>query len=65
MSKAVEEDKFYRIPADNRNLNYDNYQFKGNSIQNIDDYNSHNTTRLNIDQIKKKLMSLEIVKNAL
>ena len=65
MSKAVEEDKFYRIPADNRNLNYDNYQFKGNSIQNIDDYNSHNTTRLNIDEIKKKLISLEIVKNAL
>jgi len=57
---------FYRISADNRDLNYDKYFIEGNEdFKQVDDYNSHNTTRLNVDQIKSKLLKLEFIQNEL
>jgi UDP-glucose 4-epimerase len=65
---AVSEDmgNYYRIPADNRDLNYDVYVSSGSSkLSAITEYNSHNTKRLNVNEIKTKLLSLEEVKEAL
>lgn len=57
---------FYRVPADKRDLNYDKYFIEGNEeIQQIEDYNSHNTTRLNIEQIKEKLLKLDYIQKEL
>jgi len=58
--------KYFRVPADNRDLNYDKYFVKGDERLSIDrEYNSHNTERLNIDQIKEKLLSLDYIKEEL
>ena len=65
MSKADNMESFYRIPADNRDLNYGKYFDKGNINLDIEDYNSHNTERLNIEQIKEKLLSIDYVKEKL
>ena len=66
MAKAIDIDNFYRIPADNRDLNYKKYFDKGSvNTSELEDYNSHNTKRLNIDEIKEKLLSLDYVKNEL
>jgi len=65
---AVSEDmgNYYRIPADNRDLNYDVYVSSGSSkLSAITEYNSHNTKRLNVNEIKTKLLSLEEVKETL
>ena len=57
---------FYRVPADKRNLNYDKYFIEGNKkLSKSGEYTSHNTERLNIDQIKKKLLSIEYIKKEL
>lgn len=57
---------FFRIPADKRDLNYDKYFVEGDkTLTTQDEYNSHNTEILNIDQIKEKLMQLEFVKDEL
>ena len=57
---------FYKVPADKRNLNYDKYFEEGNeSIQEVEDYNSHNTERLSIDQIVDKLLQLEYIQDEL
>ena len=53
---AQEVGDLYRIPADKRDLNYDKYFIIGNEqVQQVDEYNSHNTERLNVFQIKEKL----------
>lgn len=57
---------FYRVPADNRDLNYDKYFVDGNQKLSLEEeYNSHNTERLNIEQIKNKLLQLDYVKKEL
>jgi UDP-N-acetylglucosamine 4,6-dehydratase/5-epimerase len=57
---------FYRVPADHRDLNYDKYFAEGDQkLSTQEEYNSHNTEQLNIEQIKKKLMELEYVRNEL
>ncbi|MFC0475741.1 polysaccharide biosynthesis protein [Robertmurraya beringensis] len=57
---------FFRVPADNRDLNYEKYFEQGNEKLSIDqEYNSHNTHRLNIEQIKDKLMQLDYIKEEL
>jgi UDP-N-acetylglucosamine 4,6-dehydratase/5-epimerase len=57
---------FYRVPADKRDLNYDKYFVEGNEeLQQSEDYNSHNTERLNVEQIKEKLLKLEYVQEEL
>ena len=58
MSKAIDEGGFYRIPADNRELNYEQFNNKGKLIDNVEDYNSHNTQRLTITEIIEKINSL-------
>lgn len=63
---AIEEDGFYRVPADKRDLNYDKFFVEGDTLlSKEDEYNSDNTVLLNIDQIKTKLLSLEDVRKAL
>lgn len=57
---------FYRVPADKRDLNYDKYFVEGDQkLSSEDEYNSHNTERLNIEQIKEKLLALDYVKDEL
>jgi len=57
---------FYRVPADKRDLNYDKYFIEGNQKLSIgEEYTSNNTERLNIEQIKEKLMSLDYVQEEL
>lgn len=57
---------FYRVPADNRDLNYGKYFEEGNrDLSNYKEYNSHNTTILNVEQIKEKLLSLDYIKQEL
>jgi len=59
MFKAIDEGNFYRIPADNRNLNYELFHQEGRLFHNnIQDYNSHNTHRLNVNEIKHKILEL-------
>ncbi|MDU4940942.1 MAG: nucleoside-diphosphate sugar epimerase/dehydratase [Mixta calida] len=70
MLHAEDQGDYYRIPADNRDLNYDKYFAEGEKkIAEIVDYNSHNTTRLNLEGTKKLLLKLkfmqEIVKGNL
>ena len=56
---------YYRIPADSRDLNYDKYFLEGETeISRIDDYTSHNTHRLNVEQVKEVLLKLDIVREA-
>ena len=60
MAKAEDMGNFYRIPADNRNLNYNQYFSEGKPIlSEVEDYNSHNTNRLNVDGVKSLLMQLD------
>ena len=57
---------FYRVPADKRDLNYDKYFIEGSEeLQQVEDYNSHNTERLNIEQIKQKLLKLDYIQDEL
>ncbi|MBI1624169.1 polysaccharide biosynthesis protein [Comamonas suwonensis] len=66
MSKAEDMGRYYRVPADNRDLNYDKFILIGKPEANaIDDYTSHNTYRLSIDEIKKLLLSLSYIKEQL
>lgn len=66
--RIVAEDlgDYYRVPADNRDLNYDKYFVEGNQKLSVqEEYNSHNTTRLTIDEIKEKLLELDYVQEEL
>ena len=65
MARVVNDDKFYKIPPDDRGLNYDKYFFEGKNINNLSEYTSHNANRLSVDQIIVKLSNLEFVKEAL
>ena len=61
--KAIDLENYYRIPSDNRDLNYSNYISKGESSTNdIEDYNSHNTKRLDLEGMKKLLLKLDFIK---
>ncbi len=62
MAKAEDLGKYYRIPADTRDLNYKKYFSQGNeNISEIDDYTSHNTIRLSVDQVVEKLLKLDYI----
>lgn len=63
MVKAIDMGDYYRIPADNRDLNYDKYFSKGNEkISLVDEYDSHNTERLDVEGMKKLLLKLDLFK---
>ncbi len=63
MLKAEDLGDYYRIPADNRDLNYDNYINKGSSkLNNVEEYDSHNTKRLDVEEMKTLLKKLDLFK---
>ncbi|MGS0738608.1 polysaccharide biosynthesis protein [Pseudomonas sp. GG8] len=66
MAKAEDMGRYYRIPADNRDLNYNKYFVEGEQkIAEFDDYTSHNTERLNVAGVKKLLLKLDYIKEQL
>jgi UDP-glucose 4-epimerase len=66
MLKAEDMGDFYRIPADNRDLNYSTYFSEGDQkMEKIEDYHSHNTLRLNVDSIKEIVSKLPFVRKEL
>lgn len=65
-AKAVDMGKFYRVPADNRGLNYDKYFKEGDEKRNVlTEFNSNNTTMLNVEETKAKIASLQYIKDEL
>ncbi len=63
MIKAEELEKYFRIPADTRDLNYDQYFSKGeDTINQIEEYHSHNTTRLDVERTKTLLLKLDEIR---
>lgn len=65
MSKAIDMGDYYRIPSDNRDLNYDLYYNKGINVSDLTDYHSHNTKRLDINEIKELLLKLPKIREDL
>lgn len=66
MAKAEDMGRYYRIPADNRDLNYKKYFVEGEQrINELDDYTSHNTHRLDVEGIKALLLKLDYIQEAL
>lgn len=66
MSKAEDLGEYYRIPCDNRDLNYDKFFVEGNKeIAKIEDYHSHNTRRLDVEGMKQLLLKLDIIRTDL
>ena len=62
MAKSIDMGQYYRIPCDERNLNYDKFFVEGeDSISKAEDYNSHNTGQLDIEGMKKLLLKLDII----
>jgi len=66
MAKATDMGDYFRIPADNRDLNYGKFFTEGESkVSEVDDYTSHNTERLDIEGTKKLLLKLEMIRTDL
>ncbi len=66
MAHAADMGGYYRIPADNRDLNYAKYFSEGEeSISRLDDYTSHNTHRLNVEEVKALLLKLDYIREEL
>ena len=65
-ANAIDMGDFYRVPADNRGLNYDKYFVNGDTERNLlTEFNSNNTELLNVEQVKEKLLSLEYINDEL
>lgn len=66
MAKAVDMGNYYRIPCDTRDLNYDKFFVEGDEeVSKIEDYHSHNTTRLDVEGMKELLLKLRFVREDL
>jgi UDP-glucose 4-epimerase len=66
MAKAEDMGEFFRIPSDNRDLNYAMYFSEGEQdVAKIEDYNSHNTERLDVEGVKKLISKLGLVRREL
>jgi len=66
MAKSEDRGHYFRIPSDNRDLNYDNYFVKGEKkIATFEDYHSHNTHRLSVEEMRELLLKLDIVRDDL
>jgi UDP-glucose 4-epimerase len=66
MAKAEDMGDYYRIPADNRDLNYGKYFTEGMSnVAEAQDYTSHNTEILDLEQTKQLLLKLDVIRNDL
>lgn len=65
-AKAADMGNFYRVPSDKRDLNYDKYFTDGDTQRNVlSEFNSNNTTILNVEQVKEKLLSLDYIREEL
>ena len=65
-AKAIDLGDFYRVPADNRGLNYDKYFSDGDEERNaLSEFNSNNTKLLNVEQTKEKIASLQYIQEEL
>ncbi len=63
MVNAVDLGDYYRVKADNRNLNYQKYEREGNEkLTEVNEYNSDNTRRLNVEEMKELLLKLDLFK---
>ncbi|ULB33518.1 polysaccharide biosynthesis protein [Proteiniphilum propionicum] len=63
MAKSIDMGNYYRIPCDARDLNYDKYFIEGEEkISAFEDYHSHNTHRLSLDEMMKLLLKLDVIK---
>lgn len=63
---AQDMDNYFRVPADNRDLNYDKYFIQGNEqLATIDEYNSHNTHRMSVEEVKEMLLTLPFIQEEL
>ena len=66
MAKAEDMGQYYRIPADNRDLNYAKFFVEGETIiASLDDYTSHNTERLDVEGVKNLLLKLDFIQEEL
>ena len=66
MAKAIDMGDYFRIPCDNRDLNYDKYFTEGNEdMSRIEDYHSHNTRRLDVEGMKELLLKLRFIREDL
>ena len=66
MARAQELDGYYRIPADGRDLNYAQYYSQGEiAVSQIEDYTSHNTQLLNVEQVKALLQKQDWINSAI
>lgn len=65
-AKAIDMGDFYRVPADNRGLNYDKYFKEGDEERNVlTEFNSNNTKLLNVEETKAKIASLQYIQEEL
>lgn len=63
-AKAIDMGNFYRVPADNRGLNYDKYFTDGDAQRNtLTEFNSNNTELLSVEEVKEKLLSLQYIRD--
>lgn len=66
MAKAIDMGDYYRIPCDNRDLNYDKYFTIGSHlVEQVEEYNSHNTDRLDVEKMKALLLKLNFIREDL
>ncbi len=66
MARSDDLGNYYRIPADSRDLNYDKYFVRGTpEVSATEDYTSHNTRRLNVDEVKELVSKLDVVREAI
>ena len=66
MAKAIDMERYFRVPADTRDLNYDKYFVQGEKkVAKVEDYHSHNTTRLDVAGMKELLLKLPLVRHDL
>lgn len=66
MARAEDMGRYYRVPADDRDLNYNKFFVEGEtSVSALEDYTSHNTDRLDVEQVKSLLTKLDFIKEAL
>lgn len=63
MAKSIDMGDYYRIPADNRDLNYDKFFIEGEeNISKVEDYHSHNTQALDVERMKALLLKIDFIK---
>jgi len=66
MARSENMGRYYRVPADGRDLNYNKYFVEGETrVSMLEDYTSHNTERLDVDQLQQLLLKLEYIQDAL